>query len=63
MREAADENATGLAAIRLMALTGFRRQEVLGIKPSRLLDAGGVKFPDRKSGEQVRPVGRAAMPQ
>ena len=61
MREAEDENPTGLAAIRLIALTGFRRDEALGIKPSWLLDAGGVLFPDTKSDGQARPVGRAAM--
>jgi len=61
MREAEDENPTGLAAIRLMTLTGFRRNEALGIKPAWLLDAGGIEFPDTKSGAQVRPIGRAAM--
>ena len=61
MREAEDENTTGLAAIRLMMLTGFRRNEALGIKPAWLLDAGGIEFPDTKSGAQVRPIGRAAI--
>ena len=55
------ENVTGLAAIRLMLLTGFRRQEVLGIQPAWILDAGGVSFPDTKSGAQVRPIGGAAL--
>jgi integrase len=37
MREAVaeGEHPTGLAAIRLMLLTGFRRMEVLGLKPQR----------------------------
>ena len=61
MRDAEDENPTGLAAIRLMALTGLRRQEALGIKPAWILDAGGISFPDTKSGAQVRPIGKAAI--
>ena len=61
MREAEGENTTGLAAIRLMMLTGFRRNEALAIKPAWLVDAGGIELPDTKSGAQVRPIGRAAM--
>lgn len=61
MRASDAENTTGLAAIQFMALTGFRRQEVLGIRPTWLLHAGGVSFPDTKSGPQVRPIGRPAM--
>lgn len=62
MREAAaeGENPTGLAAIRFIALSGFRRQEALAIERAWILDAGGVDFPDTKSGAQVRPLGRAA---
>ena len=48
--------STGLAAIRFIALSGFRRQETLAIKRAWLLDAGGVDFPDTKSGAQVRPL-------
>ena len=42
MREAAadGENSTALAAIRVLALTGFRRGEVLGLKPEMLLRGG-----------------------
>jgi integrase len=62
MREAAaeGENPTGLAAIRFLALSGFRRQEALAIDRSWLLDAG-VDLPETKSGSRVRPLGRAAI--
>jgi integrase len=64
MREAAveGEHPTGLAAIRLMLLTGFRRMEVLGLE--RLWFSHQehcIRFPDTKSGAQVRVVGDAAM--
>ena len=55
------DNPIGLAAIRFIVLSGFRRHEALAIERAWLLDAGGVDFPDTKSGAQVRPVGRAAI--
>jgi integrase len=55
------ENPTGVAAIRAIALTGFRRDEALAIKRNWLLDTGGVLFPDTKSDGQVRPIGKAAL--
>ena len=63
LSEAAAEgdNPTGLAVIRFIMLSGFRRQEALAIERAWLLDAGGIDFPDTKSGAQVRPLGRAAM--
>jgi integrase len=63
MREAeADaESPTGLAAIRLVLLTGFRKSEALGLKPEWLLPTGGVDFPDTKAGPQVRPIGKPAV--
>lgn len=64
MREmAADgEHPTGLAAIRLMLLTGFRRMEALGLERrwfSRKEHC--IRFPDTKSGAQIRMLGEAAM--
>lgn len=56
-----DEHPTALAAVRLLALSGLRRGEVLGMKPGWILDEGGIDFPDTKTGAQVRPVGRAAL--
>ena len=63
MQEAAaeNENPTGLAAIRLLLLSGLRRGEALGLRPEWLMPTGGVDFPDTKAGPQVRPLGYAAM--
>ena len=55
------ESPTGLAAIRLTLLTGLRRSETLGMHRDWLLPAGGIDFPDTKSGPQVRPIGRIAV--
>ncbi len=63
LRDAAadGENPIGLSVIRFIALSGLRRQEALALERSWLLEAGGVNFPDTKSGAQVRPLGSAAM--
>ena len=55
------EHPTGLAAVRFLLLTGFRRQEGLGLERA-WVDAENhcVRFPDTKSGAQVRVIGRAA---
>lgn len=58
------ENPTALAAIRAMLLTGFRRMEVLAIERNwinRNRVGGSVSFPDTKTGDQVRPIGRLAL--
>jgi Arm DNA-binding domain len=62
MRQSAHqgESETGLTAIRFILLSGFRRNEALGLERSWLLDRG-VNLPDTKSGPQVRPIGAAAM--
>ena len=56
------EHPTGLAAARFLLLTGFRRQEGLGLERA-WVDAENrcVCFPDTKSGAQVRVIGQAAM--
>jgi integrase len=56
------EHPTGIAAIRAMLMTGFRRMEVLGmckewIEP----DENCVAFPDTKSGAQMRAAGDVAI--
>jgi integrase len=56
---ATNENPTGLAAIRLLAMSGLRRGEALGLKPGWLI-ANGVSFPDMKTGAQLRPLGKPA---
>ena len=60
IRAAPEENATAVAAIRFMLLSGFRRDEALGIRKGWILSAG-VDLPDTKSGAQARAVGKAAM--
>ena len=64
MREAAadHENRTGIGAIRLLLLTGFRRMEGLGLKRAWVRPReGAVYFPDTKSDFQIRAVGSAAV--
>ena len=60
--EAQGENATGLAATRLLLLTGCRRAEVLGLR-WREVDtrARCLRLDDTKSGAQLRAVGAAAV--
>jgi integrase len=65
MREAeaeGSENRTGLAALRLLLLTGLRRNEALAL-PWEWVDAGArcIRFADSKSGAQLRPIGGAAV--
>jgi integrase len=56
------ENRTGLAAIRLLLLTGLRRSEALTL-PWEWFDARAhcIRFADTKSGAQLRPIGSAAI--
>lgn len=63
MRELAieGEHATGLSAIRLLLLTGFRRLEALGLQRTWFdAEARCIRFPDTKSGAQLRVIGQAA---
>jgi integrase len=56
------EHPTGLAAVRLMLLTGFRRMEALGLERRWFRRKEHcIRFPDTKSGPQVRVLGEAAM--
>lgn len=64
MQEAAAEgdHPTGLAAIRLILLTGFRRMEALGLRQEWVRPGEHcVRFADTKSGPQERVIGQAAM--
>lgn len=61
----ADSNTahdSAIAAIRFLALSGFRKGEALGLQHSNI-DAGRgcIRLEDSKTGPQVRPVGRAAL--
>lgn len=59
--EQENENPTGLAAIRFIALTGFRRSEALLLENSWIDDDyRSIKFPDTKTGKQTRIIGQAA---
>jgi integrase len=57
-----EENPTGLAAVRVLLLTGYRISEVIGMERTWLhADRGYVHFPDTKTDGQVRPIGQAAI--
>jgi integrase len=56
------ESPVAAAAIRLILLTGFRRMEALALQWPWIDDVSGcVRFPDTKTGPQVRPIGAAAL--
>ena len=56
------ENPTGLAAIRVLLLTGYRISEVIGMERGWLhAENGFVHFPDTKTDGQIRPIGEAAI--
>jgi len=56
------DHPTGLATIRFLLLTGFRRMEGLCVQRSWLDEEdGAIRFPDTKSGAQTRVIGQAAV--
>ena len=60
--ETEGEHPTGLAAIRTMLLSGFRRMEALGLERTWVSRSDHcVRFPDTKSGAQIRVLGAAAI--
>jgi integrase len=62
MTEEQGEHPTGLAAIRTMLLTGFRKMEVLSMHRAWIdAEQQAVCFPDSKSGQQIRVIGRLAI--
>jgi integrase len=55
-------NATALAAIELLLLTGLRRTECLALRRAWVDSrAGCIRFEDTKSGPQLRPIGKEAV--
>jgi len=55
------ESPTGIAVIKLVLLTGFRRMEALSLKrPWMDSTLRCVRFPDTKTGRQIRPLGKSA---
>lgn len=64
IRDAEDEleSPVGLAAVRFLALSGFRRQEALSLRPEFIdRDNACLRLPQTKTGRQVRPIGKAAI--
>jgi integrase len=60
--ETEGEHPKGIAAIRFLLLTGFRRMEALGLQRSWLdEEEGSIHFPDTKSGAQTRVIGGPAI--
>lgn len=60
--EADLEHPTGLAVIRLLLLTGFRRLEALSLERAWLLEEeNAVHFATTKTGAQRRIIGKAAL--
>lgn len=56
------ENPVGIAIVKLLLLTGFRRQEGQAMQRDWLNASGGfVAFPDTKGDAQLRAVGAAAI--
>lgn len=56
------ESPAALAPIRFLLLTGLRRMEGLALRvPWVDLRAHCIRFPDTKSGPQIRPIGAAAL--
>src|SRR5262249_51633708 len=55
-------NPSAVAAIRTLALTGARRNEILTVKREQVDNHRQVlRLADTKTGQQLRPVGRAAL--
>lgn len=62
LKEFENESPVAVAAIRLILLTGFRRMEALALEWPWIDEAMGcVRFPDTKTGPQVRAIGAAAI--
>jgi integrase len=56
------ENPTALGVVRLLLLTGCRREEAQAMQRSWLNPTGGyVAFPDTKGGAQLRAIGLASI--
>ena len=55
-------NQTAITAVRILALTGCRRGEIYGLqRPQVDAHAQCLRLGDTKTGQQVRPIGRAAL--
>jgi integrase len=62
LAEAADDAIQGITAIRLLALTGWRSGEILGLKWQEVDKAGNcLRLADSKEGASIRPMGEAVF--
>ncbi|MGG6892396.1 tyrosine-type recombinase/integrase [Rhizobium sp. BR 315] len=60
--EAAGHNRKAIIIIRLLALTGCRREEIAGLEWSEVnFDDGLIELKDSKTGRSIRPLGAHAM--
>jgi integrase len=60
--EAGRENPKAIAIIRLLALTGARKGEVINLTWSEIdFDKGVLRLRDSKTGQKILPVGRSAL--
>ena len=55
-------NPTAVAAVQLLALTGYRKGEILGLRWKEVDEVGqAFRLADLKEGASVRPIGRQAF--
>ena len=60
--ETMGEHDSGISAIRFLLMTGFRRMEALALARGWIdVHTQCIRFPDTKSGAQLRPIGRDAI--
>ena len=60
--EGEGENATAIAAIRLLILTGCRKSEILTLQWEHVdFDRAFLRLPDSKTGERIIPLGAPAL--
>ena len=60
--EAEGENATAIAAIRLLILTGCRKSEILTLQWEHVdFERAYLRLPDSKTGEKIVPLGAPAL--
>ncbi|MGH6661162.1 MAG: tyrosine-type recombinase/integrase, partial [Rhodospirillales bacterium] len=60
--EANDENAFAIAGIRLLALTGCRKSEIVTLQWAHVdFERGQLRLPDTKTGDRIIPLGAPAL--
>lgn len=62
LRERAEQYPAAVAAMRLIALTGLRREEACGLKWSEIdFSTGCLRLEATKTGRSMRPIGKPAL--